>query len=542
MLRKKLFRSFLIFTIMAVIFFPLYTSFYLLPSFSNLHMEHVQQDAEAHAGRLIDLLIQKDGPISRSAIDSYFVHEVMEIAADRHTHRLKVYSATGEIIYSTDPKDIGTFNKNEYFLTTVARGKPFSKLINEGHKTMEEKTVNADMVETYIPIMKDGTFMGAIELYNDITGIHQKLDSLITRSSSITFLLMFILIFSLFISSRKAYNYLTARDQVEQELEKYKEHLEEIIRERTDKLISLNRQLEEDIAKRKKSEDLLQTSEEKYRSLVESTEDSIYVVDSDTRYLYINKKHLSRMGIKPGDYHEKRYGDFHTPDETSEFGSAVKRVFRTGISIQHEHMSKRDGNYFLRTLSPVYDGLGLITAVTVVSKDISEIKQMKERLHILSVTDELTELYNRRGFFMMAEQQMKISNRVRKGFLLLFADLDNLKVINDTFGHQEGDKALVDISGILRSTFRESDIVSRIGGDEFAIIPTDLSSVDTDIILSRLQKNIDLVNATKGNRYTLSISVGTSYYDPSSPSSIDELLIEADREMYSMKKRKRSLN
>jgi len=542
MLRKKLFRSFLIFTIMAVIFFPLYTSFYLLPSFSNLHMEHVQQDAEAHAGRLIDLLIQKDRPISKSSIDSYFVHEVMEIAADRHTHRLKVYSATGEVIYSTEPKDIGTFNSNEYFLTTVARGKPFSKIVREGRKTMEKKTASADMVETYIPIMKEGTFMGAIELYNDITSIHQKLDSLITRSSSITFLLMFILIFSLFISSRKAYNYLTARDQAEQELEKYKEHLEEIIRERTDELIRVNHQLEEDIAKRKKSEDLLQKSEEKYRSLVESTEDSIYVVDSDTRYLYINKKHLSRMGINAGDYQGKCYGDFHTLDETREFGSAVKRVFSTGISVQHEHMSNRDGNYFLRTLSPVHDSMGLITAVTVVSKDISEIKQMKERLHILSVTDELTELYNRRGFFMMAEQQMKISNRMRKGFLLLFADLDNLKVINDTFGHQEGDKALVDISVILRSTFRESDIVSRIGGDEFAIVPTDLSSVDTDIILSRLQKNIDLVNATKGNRYTISLSIGTACYNPSYPLSIDELLIEADREMYSKKKGKRSFN
>lgn len=539
MLRKTFFRIFFAFTIVAVVLFPLYTAFYLLPSFSNLHMEHVQNDARAHAQRLIPLLTKKGGALAKSSIDDYFIHEVMEIKNDRYTYKIEVYSVNGELIYSTARKDGNQIMRNDSFFSNVARGESFSQIIRKHAAASNQDAPSSDMVWTIVPVMRDGVFIGAIGLFNDITSIHQKLNSLITRSSTVTFIFMSVLICSLFINSRKAYKYLTARDRAEEELERYKEHLEEIVRERTDELIKVNRQLEEDIAKRVRSEDLLQRSEDKYRSLVESTDDSIYVVDRYLRYLFVNKKHLARMGLHDEKgYSDKTYGDFHSPDETRDFGSAVKRVFDTGISVQHEHRSTRDGNYFLRTLSPVHDGSGSITGVTVVSKDINEIKQMKEKLQILSVTDELTELYNRRGFFMMAEQQMKISNRMRKGFFLLFADLDNLKVINDTFGHQEGDRALIDIAGIMRSTFRESDIVSRIGGDEFAIIPTDLSSTDADAVLSRLQKNLDLVNFSKGKRYNLSISVGIAFYDPSFPSSIDELLILADREMYVRKKEK----
>jgi len=542
MLRTKLFRSFLLFSIIAIVFFPLFTSFYLLPAFSGLHMEHVQNDSRAHSERLIKLLVGKDSSLTRSDITDYFIDEVNEIKSDQHTHKIRVYSASGEILYSTKGSEIGTTNEHEYFFNIVAKGKPFSKIVQKDQMTMEKVLVQKDIVETYIPIMKEGRFLGAIELYNDITGIHAKLNNLITRSSTVILLFMLFLLASLFFSSRKAYRYLNDRDRAEMELQRYKEHLEEIVRERTNELIKLNSQLEEDIAMRVRSEDLLQRSEDKYRSLVESTDDSIYVVGREMNYIYINKKHLSRMKIQNNDYIGKTYKDFHSDEESHEFESAIRKVFDTGTSLQLEHMSKRDGNFFLRTLSAVYDSTGTITAVTVVSKDITEIKQMKEKLQILSVTDELTDLYNRRGFFMMAEQQIKIANRMRRGFLLLFADLDNLKVINDTFGHTEGDKALIDIAGILRSTFRESDIISRIGGDEFAMVPSDLTASDTETLLSRLQKNIDLINATKGNRYTLSISIGTSYYNPTNPSTIDELLIQADKEMYSRKRDKRSLN
>ncbi|MCM8776092.1 MAG: diguanylate cyclase, partial [Candidatus Omnitrophica bacterium] len=96
--------------------------------------------------------------------------------------------------------------------------------------------------------------------------------------------------------------------------------------------------------------------------------------------------------------------------------------------------------------------------------------QLQESLRSLTIVDELTGLYNRRGFLIHAEQQVKLANRTRRGFFLLFADLDDFKKINDNFGHPEGDNALRETAKILKTTFRGSDIKARMGGDEFAVI------------------------------------------------------------------------
>ena len=120
------------------------------------------------------------------------------------------------------------------------------------------------------------------------------------------------------------------------------------------------------------------------------------------------------------------------------------KVFRTGDTIRHEYFSRRDNKYFLRSFSPVKDANSRIVSVTIVSKDINDLKQMEEKLRNLSLTDELTGLHNRRGFFTMVEPLLKLAKRHKNPAYLLYADLDNLKEINDVLGHHEGDQALTD--------------------------------------------------------------------------------------------------
>ena len=135
-----------------------------------------------------------------------------------------------------------------------------------------------------------------------------------------------------------------------------------------------------DITERKQAEEALREREEKYRSLVESTEDSIYLVDRNSTYLFMNEKHLSRLGLQPDEFLGRTYGEFHSEDDTHAFSAIVEKVFIADRPIQQEHRSLRDDNYFLRTLSPVKDPGNNTISVTVVSKDITELVKSQEAL------------------------------------------------------------------------------------------------------------------------------------------------------------------
>jgi two-component system cell cycle response regulator len=164
--------------------------------------------------------------------------------------------------------------------------------------------------------------------------------------------------------------------------------------------------------------------------------------------------------------------------------------------------------------------------------------EREETLLALSLTDELTGLYNRRRFFVLAEQYLRVAIRAKKRLLLLYIDMDGLKWINDHCGHSDGDKALIDLGSILKKTFRESDIIARIAGDEFVVL---LESTDEndEMLITRLDESIRDYNVKVSRDYKLSISVGTAQFDPEYPISIDELLSKADALMYAQKRGKK---
>jgi len=163
---------------------------------------------------------------------------------------------------------------------------------------------------------------------------------------------------------------------------------------------------------------------------------------------------------------------------------------------------------------------------------------LQERLREMSNSDELTGLYNRRGFYAIAQQQLKVANRAKGEVALLFADMDKFKSINDQWGHQKGDEALVAMANILKQTFRESDLIARISGDEFALLLIDTPEKNLSVVFNRLEKNIDAFNIHSGGMINLSLSIGMAVYDHDRPCSIDQLLKQADRRMYEQKQLK----
>ncbi len=168
-----------------------------------------------------------------------------------------------------------------------------------------------------------------------------------------------------------------------------------------------------------------------------------------------------------------------------------------------------------------------------------ERQQLQIALQAMSLVDDLTGLYNRRGFLTVARQQLKTADRMHKRMVHVFVDLDGLKEINDTHGHRAGDRVLLETAELLKQTFRDSDIIARIGGDEFVVLAMETSGATAEVWTSRIREQLRQRNTRAGRVVPLAFSMGVAYYDPECPVSIDDLLSKADALMYAEKRRKR---
>jgi diguanylate cyclase (GGDEF)-like protein len=166
-----------------------------------------------------------------------------------------------------------------------------------------------------------------------------------------------------------------------------------------------------------------------------------------------------------------------------------------------------------------------------------ELKKANDALRTLVLIDDLTGLYNRRGFLTFAEQHMKLARRIKQELLLVYLDLDGLKQINDTFGHQEGDRALVNTAQSLKGIFhRDLDIIARLGGDEFVVLSIDSFHENAEIISAHLQENLDNTTAQINCGYRLSFCLGMTRFNIKGRMTINDLMAKADMALYKNKR------
>ncbi len=164
-------------------------------------------------------------------------------------------------------------------------------------------------------------------------------------------------------------------------------------------------------------------------------------------------------------------------------------------------------------------------------------KHLEEQAHLLlglrsaALTDDLTGLYNRRGFLILGRQLLKLARRNGRAVLVFSCDVNQLKSINDLHGHAAGDACLVRCAAALKETFRKSDIVGRFGGDEFVVLALETTDDSETAILRRLREVIDKRNR-EGSDWALSLSVGSARAEGLDRTSLAELLITADQQMY----------
>lgn len=301
----------------------------------------------------------------------------------------------------------------------------------------------------------------------------------------------------------------------------------------------------EELSARKRAEEYLRASEEKYREILENIDDGYYEVDLAGRFTFSNDVLPKFMGYTYEELKGLSFKAVMDDNNAKKVFEAFNNVYRTGIPARlvEWESTRRDGStvYVESSISLIKDNEGIPSGFRGVVRDITERKQLQDKLQSMAITDPLTGLYNRRGFTTFAEQQLFLANETKRKMLLAYIDLDGMKVINDTWGHEEGDKALIDAAMLLKKSFRESDIVARIGGDEFAVLAIEVSDSMPDIFTDRLQHMLDTYNKCEKRNYKLSVSFGFTLYEAEKPCSLDELMSRADKLMYENKRRKTHL-
>ncbi|MEN6508098.1 MAG: PAS domain S-box protein [Smithella sp.] len=296
-----------------------------------------------------------------------------------------------------------------------------------------------------------------------------------------------------------------------------------------------------DITQRKRAEEALRESELKFRNLTETAQDAIVTINMNGMITYANPaaKALAEGMAVVG----MALKDFLPPDSVEHHYDQIFDLLSRGFSETLSYESKimrPQGDYplYFDVKSSTLWNRGEPSGILLVARDATDRKRTEEEIRMMAVIDTMTGLYNRRGFISLAEQQIKTAIRADKKMLLFFIDLDGLKFINDTWGHEEGDRTLKRTSIILKNTFRDSDIVARLGGDEFAVLVFDSPELP-EVILKRLHSRTHDENAASDLPYKISMSIGVADYDPSVPCSIHELMSRADQLMYNQKKGKK---
>lgn len=303
-------------------------------------------------------------------------------------------------------------------------------------------------------------------------------------------------------------------------------------------------ELNRHIAEQERIGKALRETEQHFRNAFDYAAIGMALVSPQGGWLRVNRSLCDLVGYTEQELLESNFQAVTHPDD---LGNDLANLYRlmqgeTPTSHVEKRYVHRLGQivWALNSVSLVRDSDDQPAHFIFQIQDITERKRAEAALQSLSLVDELTGLYNRRGFLAITEQHLTAIRRNKKMPVILYADLDGLKVINDSLGHHEGDRALVKAAEIFRETFRSSDIIARIGGDEFVVLAAIGPEESAEFLTNRLQEKFKAASAQWNHTYDLSVSVGLAHFDDDEGHSIEELMALADSAMYENKRHKRS--
>jgi len=294
-----------------------------------------------------------------------------------------------------------------------------------------------------------------------------------------------------------------------------------------------------DISLRKKMEEEIRKSEEKYRLITENSLDLISVIDGEGNFLYVSPSHEIHLGYDLEDLQSSNLLQRVHAQDREMVAHGIQQISVTKkVSSQLEfRIQMRSGEYICveTRMNSILNESGYLQKLVLVMRDITERKKSEQMIYHLAYHDSLTELPNRRLFMDRLRKEVKQAKQFQSQMAILFLDIDRFKYINDSWGHEIGDFILTETAQRIKKCIRSNDLVARLGGDEFTVMLTNfVSTKEVELIAGRIHASFKEPIRMGAQLYHISCSLGIALF-PSDGRNADELLKRADMALYAVK-------
>ena len=472
--------------------------------------------------------------------------EVVALMKDTSAVRVKIYNLDGLTVFSTDSQQIGESRRENQGFQAASQNRLASELTHRNTFSAFDRVVESrDLLSTYIPLVHqqgDGV-QGVLELYSDVTPFLAELNRTQWRVVCLVIGVLSLLYGFLYLVVQRAQRIIKEQGaELACTLARIEQNnllLDQRVNERTQELQTVNLALQAEIAERERAEEGLRLS----AKVFENTVEGVIITDAETNILAVNRAFSQVTGYQEEEIKQLTPRVLQSGRHDPEFYTKVwESLKQSGQWVGEIWNKRKNGEIYPEWLSiaAVRDNAGIIRNYVGVFSDITEIKQSQERLDFLAHHDPLTSLPNRLLFSHRLVHSIELARRKERQFAVLFIDLDHFKDVNDTLGHELGDRLLQKVARHLGEHLRACDTVARMGGDEFILL---LDEVEAPRYAAAIaEKILGLLSQTftiEGYEIYISASIGVSFY-PADGEDGNTLIKNADTAMYYAKSQGRN--
>ncbi|MFA6499627.1 MAG: diguanylate cyclase [Desulfurivibrionaceae bacterium] len=522
-------------SIVAVSLLPISSIFFMVPHYEAVLTSITEEDAIRVAKHLADAVRNNGTSPNGITLQADYESVIEEVIKDFQIMKVKIFSKEGEIVFSTDHKEIGMTNTHDYFFDVVSKGKTLAKVVKKNTPSLDGQVQTAEIVEIYVPITKEGKILGAFEIYYNITQRKQRLDLVIRKYMATVFPVSIFLFVAVLIAVNKARQHMAQRQEAEAALQKTHNELEKRVEARTVELNRTNDELLKEIHKREAYEGELRLAAMVFENVIEG----ICITDATGTIKRVNKGFSAITGYTESEAVGRNPRILKSGKHPTKY---YKEMWKTLLTTGQWHGKiwnrRKNGEIYQEwlSISSIKDTKNQTTHFVGLFYDISQLLKHQEQLAHKAYHDILTKLPNRELFFDQLQKKISNAKRHQKLLVVLFIDLDDFKIINDSLGHDFGDIFLQEVAKRLEFCCREEDSVGRFGGDEFVMALGEITDTyEIKLITDRIFEVFSDPVCHQEKDMEIKASIGAAIYPLDAEESAD-LVKKADLAMYQAKK------